>query len=314
MVANFNSHMNNMIAIVGPTGVGKSRLALHLAQSFDGEIVSADSRQIYRFMDIGTAKPSGHDLSLVPHHLIDIIKPNEDFSLAQYHQLASRAIDNIIRRQKFPLLVGGSGQYLWSVIEGWGIPKVPPNPRFRQKLEEKAARDGGEELYRELSMRNPAAAQGVDRHNIRRVIRALEICKIENASPPQQSGKSSPYNLLIIGLTMDRNDLYRKIDTRIDRMVDKGLVEEVKKLVDMGYSFGLPSMSSIGYRQIGEFLKGRTTLDAAIQQIKFESHRLVRQQYNWFSLKDDRIRWFDIQNNVIRDIEYLVDRFQKGFS
>jgi len=303
--------MDNLIAIVGPTAVGKSRLALQLAQNYNGEIVSADSRQIYRFMDIGTAKPGRNELNLIPHHLIDIIKPGENFSLAQYHQLASRAIDDICQRKKLPLLVGGSGQYLWSVVEGWGIPKVQPDPDLRHKLEEKAARSGGEELYRELKMRDPVAASRIDRHNIRRVIRALEISKTNNESYHQPE-KSTLYDSLIIGLTMERAELYRRIDLRIDRMIENGLVEEVKKLIKMGYNLDLPSMSSIGYRQIGDFIEGRTTLEAAIQQIKFESHRLVRQQYNWFSPKDDRIRWFDIHSRIEPEISALVDKFIKG--
>jgi tRNA dimethylallyltransferase len=262
-------------------------------------------------MDIGTAKPDRQELCLVPHHLIDIIKPDEVFNLAQYQQLASRAIDAICQLQRLPLLVGGSGQYLWSVVEGWGIPKVPPDPDLRYKLEEKATRDGGEELYRELTMRDPIAAGRIDRHNIRRVIRALEISKTNNI-PHHQLEKSTPYNILIIGLTMDRTELYRRIDSRTDRMIERGLVEEVKKLMDMGYNLDLPSMSGIGYRQIGEFLKDRTTLEAAIQQIKFESHRLVRQQYNWFSQKDDRIRWFDTHSRAEPEIAALVDRFIKG--
>ena len=303
--------MNNLIAIVGPTAVGKSRLALRLSQKFNGEIVSADSRQIYRYMDIGTAKPGRQELYLIPHHLIDIIKPDEVFSLAQYQQLANRAINTICQHQKLPLLVGGSGQYLWSVVEGWGIPKVPPDPDLRYKLEEKAARDGGEELYRELTMRDPVVAGRIDRHNIRRVIRALEISKANNKSR-RKPEKTTPYNILIIGLTMDRTELYRRIDSRIDRMIERGLVEEVKKLIDMGYNLDLPSMSGIGYRQIGEFLEGKKTLEAAIQQIKFESHRLVRQQYNWFSPKDDRIRWFDIHSRAEPEIAALVYRFIKG--
>ncbi len=303
--------MNNLIAIVGPTAVGKSRLALRLSQKFNGEIVSADSRQIYRYMDIGTAKPGRQELYLIPHHLIDIIKPDEVFSLAQYQQLANRAINTICQHQNLPLLVGGSGQYLWSVVEGWGIPKVPPDPDLRYKLEEKAARDGGEELYRELTMRDPVAAGRIDRHNIRRVIRALEISKANNKSR-RKPEKTTPYNILIIGLTMDRTELYRRIDSRIDRMIERGLVEEVKKLIDMGYNLDLPSMSGIGYRQIGEFLEGKKTLEAAIQQIKFESHRLVRQQYNWFSPKDDRIRWFDIHSRAEPEIAALVYRFIKG--
>jgi tRNA dimethylallyltransferase len=181
---------------------------------------------------------------------------------------------------------------------------------LRNKLEQKAAAGGGEELYRELTMRDPVAAGRIDRHNVRRVIRALEISKTNNELRHQPQ-KSAPYKSFIIGLTMDRSELYDRIDSRIDRMIEKGLVEEVKKLLSMGYNLDLPSMSSIGYRQIGEFLEGRTTLNAAIQQIKFESHRLVRQQYNWFSQKDDRIRWFDIRSRIEPEIAALVDSFIK---
>ena len=304
--------MKNLIAIVGPTAIGKSRLALQLAQNYKGEIVSADSRQIYRYMDIGTAKPSMQELCLVPHHLIDIIKPDETFSLSQYQQLASRAINAIYQRQKQAFLVGGSGQYLWSVVEDWGIPKVAPDQDFRRRMEQKATSGGGEELYRELLLRDPIAASRIDRYNIRRIIRALEISKANNASYHQLK-KSTTYNALIIGLTMDRTELFRRIDSRIDKMIERGFVEETKKLMDMGYSFNLPSMSSIGYRQIGEFIKGMVSLEAATQQIKYESHRLVRQQYNWFSLKDDRIRWFEINSRIIPDIIAFVDRFISGF-
>ena len=300
--------MKKLIAIIGPTAVGKSRLALYLAQSLDSEIVSADSRQVYRYMDIGTAKPSKDELSLVHHHLIDIIRPDEDFSLAQYKQLAGKAIEGIIQRQRIPLLVGGSGQYVWAVVEGWGIPRVPPNPALRQELEVKAARGGGEELYRQLESINPAAAAGIDRYNTRRVIRALEVSQIKNTTP--QPSKSNPYDSLIIGLTLDRTELYRRIDARVDRMIKQGLVEEVAGLVEKGYRLELPSMSGIGYKQIVHYLKGKTTLEAAVQQVKFESHRLVRQQYNWFSLKDGRIRWFNVgRRGVGVDIMDAVTKF-----
>ncbi len=167
--------MNRLVAVVGPTAVGKSRLALHLAQTFNGEIVSADSRQVYRHMDIGTAKPSLEELSLVRHHLIDIVNPDEGFSLAQYQQLAYRAIDDIQQRNKLVLLVGGSGLYVWAVLEGWGIPKIPPDPEFRHSLEEKAAGGGADELFQELVKVDPVAAQRIDQRNVRRVIRALEV-------------------------------------------------------------------------------------------------------------------------------------------
>jgi tRNA dimethylallyltransferase len=302
--------VNRLIAIVGPTAVGKSRLALHLAQAFNGEVVSADSRQVYRHMDIGTAKPGKKEMSLIGHHLIDIINPNEDFSLAQYQELASKAIESIIQRQRLPLLVGGSGQYVWAILEGWGIPKVPPDPDLRNRLEARAAREGSEKLYRELERDDPVAASRIDPHNVRRVIRALEIQRSSKMSSYQrQMAKPVPYNTLIIGLTTDRAELYRRVDSRIDLMIEQGLVEEVKKLVNMGYSLDLPAMSSIGYRQIGMFLEREMSLEAAIQQIKFESHRFVRQQYNWFSPKDDRIRWFDIQGRVEPEIKALVDKF-----
>jgi tRNA dimethylallyltransferase len=305
--------MNNLIAIVGPTGVGKSRLALQLAQSFNGEIVSADSRQVYRHMDIGTAKPGPRELSLIPHHLIDIVNPDEAFSLAEYQRLACRAIEAIIQRQRQPLLVGGSGQYVSSVVEGWGIPRVAPDPDLRQSLEERAASGGREALFHELELRDPAAAGRVDRYNIRRLVRAVEVSRAEEIQSQQrQPKKSASYNTLIIGLTMNRDELYHRIDLRVDRMIENGLVEEVKKLVAMGYRPDLPSMSGIGYRQIGLFLEDKMSLEAAIQQIKFESHRLVRQQYNWFGLKDDRIRWFDVLGRVEPQIAALVDSFISG--
>ena len=305
--------MNHLVAIVGPTGIGKSRLALHLAQTFNGEIVSADSRQVYHYMDIGTAKPSPQELSLVPHHLINIVNPDEDFSLAQYQQLAYRAIADIQQRNKLALLVGGSGLYVWSVLEGWGIPRVPPDREYRHNLEEKAARVGTDELYQELIKVDPVTAQKIDRCNVRRIIRALEVHKSTRIPFSQlQHKQAPPFNTLIIGLTTDRAELYRRIDLRVDEMIEQGLVEEVKKLVNMGYDFNLPAMSGIGYNQIGMFLKGELTLAAAIQQIKFETHRFVRHQYNWFQLKDDRIQWFDIQSQADSEITTPLAKFISG--
>ncbi len=305
--------MNCLVAVVGPTGVGKSELALRLAQTFDGEIVSADSRQVYRHMDIGTAKPSRQELSLVPHHLINIVSPDEDFSLAQYQELAYRTIDDVQRRNKLALLVGGSGLYIWSVLEGWGIPPVSPDPEFRHSLEERAVRVGKGELYQELMEVDPVAAQKIDRHNVRRVIRALEVYKnTENPASQLQYKQAPSFNTLIIGFTTDRAELYRRVDLRVDEMMERGLVGEVEKLVNMGYGFNLPAMSGIGYRQIGMFLRGELALATVTQQIKFETHRFVRHQYNWFQLKDDRIRWFDIQSQVDSEITALLAGFVSG--
>ncbi|MBI2831252.1 MAG: tRNA (adenosine(37)-N6)-dimethylallyltransferase MiaA [Chloroflexi bacterium] len=286
--------MNRLIAIVGPTGVGKSRLAIKLAQTFNGEIVSADSRQVYRYMDIGTAKPAPEELSRVPHHLISIIDPDEDFSLAQYQKLAYDAIHHILQRGKLPFLVGGTGLYVWSVLEGWEIPAVPPDTEYRRSLEEKASRIGKLELYQELVKVDPAAAEKIDPRNVRRTIRALEVHRSRQSVPSRPGKKEPPFDTLIIGLTAERQELYRMIDARVDKMVEQGLVEEVEALVKRGYDFTLPSMSGIGYRQIGMFLRGELTLDAAIEKIKTETHRFVRQQYNWFRLEDERIHWFDM--------------------
>jgi tRNA dimethylallyltransferase len=303
--------MNRLVAVVGPTGAGKSKLALRLAKALDGEIVSADSRQVYRYMDIGTAKPTPREQALVPHHLVDVVNPDEDFSLAQYQQLAFKAIEDIHQRQKLALLVGGSGLYVWSVLDGWSIPAVAPDPEFRRHLEAKAAGGGKNELYQELARLDPVAAQRIDPRNVRRTIRALEVHRNAQAPISKLQGKKAPsFQTLIIGLTAERPELYRRIDLRVDEMIKRGLVDEVKQLLDRGYDASLPAMSGIGYKQITMFLNGELTLADAVQQTKFETHRLARHQYSWFRLKDVRIGWFDIQ----RDKEAkILNRLKKSY-
>ncbi|NLL89573.1 MAG: tRNA (adenosine(37)-N6)-dimethylallyltransferase MiaA, partial [Dehalococcoidales bacterium] len=268
--------MKKIIAIVGPTGIGKSNLAIRLCQKINSEIISADSRQVYRFMDIGTAKPDIEERALIPHNLIDIINPDESFSLAEYQQLCKLLIDDMHGRNIVPFLVGGSGQYVWAVLEGWNIPKVIPDIEYRDMLEKKAAEIGKEGLYRELQSVDPEAAARIDASNVRRVIRALEIAGNAIDDKTRQRNKNPVYDALIIGLTTSRDEIYRRIDDRIDTMIENGLVEEVKELVKRGYKLDLPSMSAIGYKQIGMFLKGELSLEEAIQQIKYETHRYVR--------------------------------------
>ncbi len=305
--------MSRLVAIVGPTGVGKSQLGIHLARTYSGEIVSADSRQIYRYMDIGTAKPTEKELAMVRHHLLDIINPDEDFSLARYQGLAYGAIADIERRQKLPLLVGGSGLYVWAVLEGWQIPQVPPDPELRRRLERVAATSGAGELYQELVRVDPAAAQKIDPRNVRRIVRALEVhMKTENRFSDLRRRQAPQFKILIIGLTAERAELYRRIDQRVDTMIEMGLVKEVEKLVNMGYDFNLSAMSGIGYRQIGLFLKDKLALTDAIKQIKTETHRFVRHQYAWFHLNDDRIKWFDIDKHSKQEIEATVAEFIGG--
>ena len=286
--------MKCLIAIVGPTAVGKSELALYLAQSLEGEIINADSRQVYCHMDIGTNKPSFAERASVTHHLIDVVKPDENFSLAMYHQLATEAINAIQQKGKLPLLVGGSGLYVWSLVEGWRIPQVPPNWELRRRLEARARQEGSHILYQELQSIDPLAAAKIHPGNTRRIIRALEIHQMTGQLPSQMQGQRKPsFPTTIIGLTLERSELYRKIDCRVDTMIQKGLIEEVDELLKKGYSLSLPSMSGIGYKQIYQFLQGELSLVAAIDKIKYETHRLARHQYAWFRLSDARIHWFD---------------------
>ena len=302
--------MRRLVVIVGPTGVGKSRLGLELAGEFGGEIVSADSRQVYVHMDIGTAKPSAEEQSLVRHHVLDIINPDQDFSLARYQQLACEAIDDIHSRGWLPFLVGGSGLYVRALVDGWRIPRVPPDAGFRQEMEKRAAESGGHRLYEELLRIDPVAAKRIDSRNVRRVIRALEVSR--STSPPMSElygEQVPPYETLIIGLTTDRGELYRRIDSRVDAMIERGLVDEVKKLVEMGYGDAPPVVSGIGYRQITLYLRGELSLTEAVQQMKTETHRLVRHQYSWFRLKDERIHWFDVQGEPEAEIRTLASEF-----
>jgi tRNA dimethylallyltransferase len=283
-----------LVAIIGPTAVGKSELALHLAQEFGAEIVSADSRQVYRYMDIGTNKPTLTERASIPHHIIDVVNPDEDFNLAIYYQLAREAIKTIQSKGKLPLLVGGSGLYVWSLVEGWKIPRVTPNSQLRQDLEARAKQEGSQVLYEELRQIDSLAAAKILPNNLRRIIRALEIYKMTGQPPSQLWHKKAPsFPILIIGLTVERSELYSRIDSRVDKMVQKGLVKEVEELSKMGYSFSLPSMSGIGYKQIGDFLQGELSLPMATDKIKYETHRLARHQYAWFRLNDKRIHWFN---------------------
>jgi tRNA dimethylallyltransferase len=300
--------MKIVVAIVGPTAIGKTELALSLARTFNGEIVNADSRQVYRYMDIGTAKPGPQELESIPHHLIDIVDPDEDFNLALYQPLAYGAIEDIQKRGKLPLLVGGSGLYVWSVSEGWQIPRVSPDPALRRQLEDRAAGEGVDELYQELQRIDPVAAGKIDRRNVRRVIRALEVCQATGSFSQFQGKKPPGFETLVFGMTTDRDELYRRIDQRVDKMIERGLVAEVKDLTDRGYGFELPAMSSVGYKQIGRFIQGELELSVAVQQIKYETHRFARHQYAWFRLDNQRIRWFNIQGQVEENIIPLMER------
>ena len=301
---------NNLVVILGPTGVGKSHLALRLARLFDGEIINADSRQVYRLMDIGTAKPAPEILTEVPHHLFNIVDPDEEFNVGMFVAASRRIINEIHGRSKIPLLVGGSGQYVWGLLEGWQIPSVPPDATLRSDLQDLAVREGMDQLYGRLLEIDAAAAQKIDKRNIRRVIRALEVAHEAGAAGSQRPRKKTPdYRVLIIGLSAERKALYQKTDARVEEMFQKGLVQEVSGLNTLGYKEGLSSMNSIGYKQIMAMLRGESTEGETISRIKTDTHRFIRHQYAWFKLRDKRISWFDAGSDYFPEVTYLLDGF-----
>lgn len=302
-----------VILIVGPTAVGKTDLALHLAKHLNSEIVSADSRLFYRGMDIGTAKPTADELARVPHHLIDIVNPDETLSLAMFQKRAGEIIADIHTRGKLPILVGGTGQYVRAVTNGWTPPEVKPNEKLRTVLEKMKEEKGKEWLYAKLKLLDPEAAANIDLRNARRTIRALEVIFTTGSRFSEQRGSGdTPYHLITIGLTRPREELYRRVDERIEKMFTNGLLDEVKTLLDKGYSPDLPSMSAIGYRECVGVIKGQLT----IQQAKAEMMRItrvfVRRQANWFKESDPTIRWFhptsdNFLDNVLEFIRNSLD-------
>ena len=302
-----------LIAIVGPTAVGKSALALLLAQSFRGEIVNADSRLVYRGLDIGTAKPTAEERCNVPHHLIDIRKPDEAFSLAGFLVLASHAIRDIHRQGRVPFLVGGTGLYIWGLLEGLRAPQVPPNPELRQRLLRRAEVEGPLALFQELQRVDPDGAARMDYRNVRRTVRALEVYEATGV-PFSELGlrQPPPYIPLVLGLTLSRQELYRRIDERVEEMLRVGWLKEVQRLLEGGYSADLPSLSSVGYRELAAHLQGRLSLEEAIRRIKTATHRFARHQEGWFRLADARIRWLSATADAPGEAERLVAAFLEG--
>jgi tRNA dimethylallyltransferase len=273
----------------------------------DGEIISADSRQIYRLMDIGTAKPTPAERAAAPHHLIDLVTPDETFSLAQYQRAAYETIQAVQTRGKLPLLVGGTGQYITAVIEGWSIPEVPPNPEIRAELEAFAAEMGAPALHDRLTDADSEAARAIDYRNVRRVIRALEVYLVTGTPISILQRKSPPpYHVLALGLTMPREDLYARVDARIDRMVAAGLVDEVRGLLEAGYTWACPAMSGLGYLQWRPTLEGTASAEDAITAIRRETRSFVRRQYTWFNGHDQGLRWVDTTNTTPDDVIGMV--------
>ena len=289
-----------LIAIVGPTASGKTKLALQLARNLNGEIINADSRQVYRNMNIGTAKPSPEDRNLVPHHLFDIRDPDQTYSLALFLDHARDAVDDVQTRNRIPILVGGSGQYVWAFLEGWQPPKVPPNPAIRADLERQLERRGVWPLFELLQAIDPQTAERIDPQNHRRVLRALEIHLSGGKRPDAARPKNPDVTALVLGLTMPRETLYAKIDRRVDEMMQHGFLDEVRQLLDYGHTPTLPAMSGVGYQELAAHLADELPLEEAVQRIKYRTHAIARRQHAWFRPQDPRIHWLDATNNPLQ--------------
>jgi len=296
-----------LIILVGPTAVGKTELSIQLAERLNAEIVSADSRLFYRGMDIGTAKPTLEERARVRHHLIDISEPNHTISLPLFQQAAQVAIHDINNRGKLPILVGGTGQYIRAVVEGWESPAAPPDPFLRKVLENWSVEIAPHGLHQRLKAVDPAAAEAIDPQNVRRTIRALEVIFTtgRHFSSQRQRGEAL-YSSLTIGVTRPRPELYQRIDARIEAMLQAGLVEEVRGLFARGYSPELPSMSAIGYREFGQYLLGRLTLEEAVMLIKRQTRIFVRRQANWFKETDPQIYWFKFEPQIVQNVQDLI--------
>jgi tRNA dimethylallyltransferase len=296
-----------VLLIVGPTAVGKTALSLSLAKEFGGEIISGDSMQVYKGMDIGTAKASPRERAEVPHHLIDIRMPDEPFSVQEFQQLAREKIAEITARGHLPMIVGGTGLYIEAVIHNYDMPHVPENPALRQELAEYAKTHGNLALHEQLKKIDPPLAEKLHPNDVRRIIRGIEVYQATGVPFSQLQRKGdSPYDALWIGLTMPRDLLYERINRRVDQMIEQGLIDEVKQLKEKGYHLEHTSMQAIGYKAVYWYLEGRISLEEAIYQIKRGTRKYAKRQLSWFRRLSE-IHWFDVtQPNVFGEIRQLI--------
>jgi len=283
----------SFLVILGPTATGKSKLAIELAKEINDEIISADSMQVYRGMDIGTAKPTNEERQDIPHHLIDIRNPDEEWTVADFVDETNRLIKEIEKRKKVPLLVGGTGLYLWSLLEGYSFPLAPANKEIRERLEKQPL----SALYSQLSKTDPEAAKKIHPNDKKRIVRALEvyeltgkpISKLQNRNGTANSFAGSISKL--IGLTLPREQLYKRIEQRVDHMIEKGLVEEVKGLLAKGFSKDLPSFQALGYKEVVKYLDGKWSKEEMIGELKKRTRHFARRQMTWFK-RFKNVKWF----------------------
>lgn len=301
-----------ILVILGPTGVGKTKISLELADKIKGEIICADSRQIYRFMDIGTAKPKPEQRRKIIHHLIDIVDPDEKFTAADFDREAKKIIKDLISRGKSPIVVGGSGLYIRALTRGFF--KGPRgNSKIREKLKKIARQKGKEYLHMKLSDVDPEAAQRIHPNNLVRVIRALEVYELTK-TPISQLQKQGEYDkrefdFTKIGLNLDRKKLYAKIEKRVDQMMNEGFLDEVKKLENLGYSKKSTPLKTLGYKELLSYLEGSLSLSEAVDLIKKNTRNYAKRQLTWFK-KEEGIAWFDVGENGI--VNKIMEKFKKN--
>lgn len=285
-----------LIILTGPTAVGKTHLSISLAKAVNGEIISADSMQVYRHMDIGSAKIRPEEMQGVSHHLVDCLEPDEEFNVVRFQQMAKAAMETIYANGHIPILVGGTGFYIQAVTGDIDFTSHGEDTSYRQMLEEKARTEGGEVLHQMLAAVDPASAQAIHANNVKRVIRALEYYQ-QTGQPislhnEQQRQKESPYQLAYFVLNDERSRLYQRIDSRIDQMLEEGLIDEVKQLKEMGYHKGMVSMQGLGYKEILSYLDGTWSLEEAIYVLKRDTRHFAKRQITWFK-REKQVEWFD---------------------
>ncbi|MBO8137587.1 MAG: tRNA (adenosine(37)-N6)-dimethylallyltransferase MiaA [Desulfotomaculum sp.] len=301
-----------LLAVVGPTATGKTEVGVELAHRINGEVVSADSMLVYKGMDIGTAKPTEEERRGIPHHMIDVALPYQEYSVARYQKEAAETISKIHDRGKIPILVGGTGLYVRAVIDEYEFDCPKADEKLRLELQRAAEENGKEWLHQQLAAVDPEAAQKIHKNNVRRVIRALEVYKLTGKPISSMQvatyRSNSKYQTAIFGLTMPREILYNRIEQRVDKMIEKGLITEVKMLLENGVKISATSMQGLGYKEIAAYLNGEISLEKAIELIKRDTRRFAKRQFTWFK-KDPRIHWIDVHK--YDSIPKVVDKIIK---
>ncbi len=307
-----------LMAILGPTAVGKTELSLKIAEQINGEIISADSMQIYRKMDIGTAKVSQSDRKQIKHHLIDIVNPDQDFSVADYQERVDALIPKIVEKGEMPILVGGTGLYIKAIIQGFLFPEMETNNELRSRLEKEAEKYGNEYVHNKLKEIDIELANKLHPNDLRRVIRGIEVFNETGNTityyKKKQEATPMRYNALKIGLTREREVLYQRINSRIDIMMENGLVNEVKNLLDSGYDIGMTALQGLGYKEIIGYLKNEYSLDETVRILKRDTRHFAKRQITWFK-RDKDIHWFNLSHKktdqVFNEIMDLIQKWSK---